>query len=147
MKASVFYRAAAVFLLLFAAGHTYGFRHSDPTWGVDALLSSMRSIHFNLQGFNRSYWDLFLAQGFSLSVFFVFSAILAWQMGSLPTETLARMRGIAWTFAICYAAIAVVSVMYLFIAPIVLSIAATACLSVAAWLGGKQAVAIGQSSR
>ena len=57
MRASIFYRIAAVLLLLFAAGHTLGFRQSDPAWGVDALLASMRSIHFDVQGFNRSYWD------------------------------------------------------------------------------------------
>ena len=38
MKAPILYRIAAVLLLLFAAGHTLGFRESDPTWGVDALL-------------------------------------------------------------------------------------------------------------
>jgi hypothetical protein len=57
MKASMFYRIAAVLLLLFAVGHTLGFRQSDPKWGVDALLGSMRSIHFDVQGFNRTYWD------------------------------------------------------------------------------------------
>ncbi len=51
MKASMFYRIAAVLLLLFAVGHTLGFRQSDPNWGVDALLGSMRSIHFDVQGF------------------------------------------------------------------------------------------------
>jgi hypothetical protein len=45
MKASLFYRIAAVLLLLFAVGHTLGFRQSDPTWGVDTLLGSMRSIY------------------------------------------------------------------------------------------------------
>ena len=44
MKASTFYRIAAVLLLLFAVGHTPGFRQSDPTWGVDALLAATRSI-------------------------------------------------------------------------------------------------------
>jgi hypothetical protein len=66
MKASMFYRIAAVLLLLFAVGHTLGFRQSDPKWGVDALLGSMRSIHFDVQGFNRTYWDLFVAAGFSV---------------------------------------------------------------------------------
>ena len=83
MKASIFYRAAAVFLLLFALGHTLGFRQSDPQWGVDALLASMKSIHFDMQGFSRSYWDLFLAAGFSVSVFYLFAAILSWQLAGL----------------------------------------------------------------
>src|SRR5579872_3661276 len=101
MKASMFYRIAAVLLLLFAAGHTLGFRQSDPTWGVDTLLGSMRSIHFNVQGFNRTYWDLFLAAGFSVGVFYLFAAILAWQLGRLPAANLAHMRSTAWAFAIC----------------------------------------------
>jgi hypothetical protein len=138
MKASVFYRIAAVLLLLLAAGHALGFRQSDPQWGVDALLGSMHSIHFNVQGFNRTYWDLFLAAGFSVGVFFLFSAILAWQLGGLPAATLALMRGIAWTFALCFAAITVVSCKYLFIVPIAFSIVITLCLTVAAWLSKRQ---------
>ena len=138
MKASAFYRIAAVLLLLFAAGHTLGFRQSDPQWGVDALLGSMHSIHFDVQGFHRTYWDLFEAAGFTVGVFYLFAAILAWQLGSLPPSTLARMRGTAWAFAVCFAAIAVVSWRYLFILPIVFSVVITLCLTAAAWLSAKQ---------
>ena len=137
MKASILYRVATVLLLIFAVGHTLGFRQSDPTWGVDALLGSMRSIHFDVQGSKRTYWDLFLAGGFSVGVFYVFTAILAWQLGSLPPETLARMRGIAWAFAFCFAAITVVSWRYLFMLPIAFSLLITICLISAAWLSSK----------
>ena len=138
MKASMFYRIAAVLLLLLAVGHTLGFRQSDPKWGVDALLVSMRSIHFDVQGFNRTYWDLFMAAGFSIDVFYIFAAILAWQLGGLPTATLAHMRGTAWAFALCFAAITVVSWRYLFLIPITFSILITLCLTAAAWLSAKQ---------
>jgi len=137
MKAQILYRIAAVVLLFFAVGHTLGFRQSDPKWGVDALLGSMRSIHFDVQGFNRTYWDLFVAAGFSVGVFYLFAAILAWQLGGLPTATLALMRGTAWAFALCFAAITVVSWRYLFILPIIFSIVITACLTAAAWLSAK----------
>jgi len=129
---------AGVLLLLFAAGHTLGFRQSDPTWGVDALLGSMQSIHFEVQGFNRTYWDLFVAAGFSVGVFYLFAAILAWQLGGLPAATLALMRGTRWAFALCFAAITVVSWRYLFIIPIVFSIVITLFLTAAAWLSAKQ---------
>src|ERR1700679_3952966 len=138
MKASPFYRIAAVLLLFFAVGHTLGFRQSDPTWGVDTLLGSMKSIHFEVQGFSRTYWDLFVAAGFSIGVFYFFAAILAWQLGGLPAETLALMRGTAWAFAGCFAAITVVSWRYLFILPIIFSVVITFCLTVAAWLSAKQ---------
>jgi hypothetical protein len=138
MKASMLYRLAAILLLLFAVGHTLGFRQSDPVWGVDAVLSSMRSIHFDVQGFNRTYWDFFLAAGFSVGVFYLFAAILAWQLGGLPVATLALMRGTAWAFALCFAAITVVSWRYLFIIPIAFSIVITSCLTAAAWLSASQ---------
>ena len=138
MKPSLFYRIAAVLLLLFAVGHTLGFRESDPKWGVDALLGSMRSIHFDVQGFNRTYWDLFVAAGFSVGVFYLFAAILAWQLGGLSAATLALMRGTAWAFALCFAAITVVSWRYLFIIPIAFSIVITLCLTAAAWLSARQ---------
>ncbi len=137
MKASVVYRVTAVLLLLFAIGHTLGFRQSDPTWGVDALLASMRSLHFNVQGFNRTYWDLFVAAGFSVGVFYLFAAILAWLLGGLPAETLARIPGIRWAFALCFAAITFVSWRYLFVIPIAFSGVITACLISAAWLSSK----------
>jgi hypothetical protein len=137
MKARIFYRVAAVLLLLLAVGHTLGFRQSDPAWGVDALLGSMQSIHFDVQGFSRTYWDLFVAAGFCVGVFYLFAAILAWQLGGLPAETLARMRGIAWAFALCFAAITVVSSLYLFILPIAFAGLITVCLISAAWFSSK----------
>ena len=137
MKASLFYRIAAVLLLLFAVGHTLGFRQSDPAWGVDTLLGSMRSSHFEVQGFSRTYWDLFCAAGFTVGVFYLFSAVLAWQLGGLPAETLAAMRVTLWAFALCFAAITFLSWKYLFILPIVFSFLITACLTAAAWLSAK----------
>ena len=137
MKASTFYRIAAILLLLFAIGHTLGFRESDPKWGVDALLGSMKSLHFDMQGFNRTYWDLFEAAGFTVGVLYFFAAILAWQLGGVPAATLALMRGTAWAFAICFGAITIVSWRYLFVLPIAFSATMTLCLIVAAWLSMK----------
>jgi hypothetical protein len=137
MKASTLYRVAAVLLLLFAVGHTVGFRESDPKWGVDALRGSMQSIHFDVQGFNRTYWDFFVAAGFSVGLLYLFAAILAWQLGGLSGEALARMRVSAWAFALCFAVITVLSFMYLFIVPIAFSGVITICLISAAWLSSK----------
>ena len=138
MKASMFYRIAAILLLLFAVGHTVGFRQSDPEWGVDALLGSMRSIHFDVQGFTRTYWDFFSAFGFFFSVFLLFAAVLSWLLAGLPAETLARLRGIAWGLAICFAAVTALSWRYAFTTPIVFSILITLCLTAAAWLSARQ---------
>ena len=137
MKASIFYRIAAVLLLLFAIGHTLGFRQSDPAWGVDAVLAAMRSTHFDAQGFSRTYWDFFEAAGFSVGVFYLFAAILAWQLGGLPSTTLALMSGIKWAFALAFAVITIISWRYLFIVPIAFSALITLCLGAAAWVSAK----------
>jgi hypothetical protein len=137
MKASLLYRIAAVLLLLFAAGHTLGFSQTDPTWGVDTLLYSMRSIHFDVQGFSRTYWDFFAAASFTVGLFYLFSAVLAWQLGGLPALTLAGMRTTVWAFALCFAAITLVSWSFLFILPIAMSSVITVCLTMAASVSAK----------
>jgi len=136
MKASIFYRIAAVLLLLFEAGHTSGFPWSDPTWGVD--LGSMQSTHFHIMGFSRTYWDFYVGFGLFVSVFLLLAVALAWQLGRLPPESLALMRGTAWVFALCFIAITVLSWKYFFVIPIVFSIVITLCLTAAAWLSGKR---------
>ena len=137
MKASIFYRIAAVLLLLFAVGHTLGFRQSDPKWGVDSLVGSMKSVHFDVQGLNRTYWDFFVGFGLFVTVFLLLAAGIAWQLGGFPAETLARIRGITWTLALCFVAITVLSGRYFFIIPISFSAAIAVCLTVAALLSTK----------
>jgi hypothetical protein len=140
MKAPLLYRIASVLLLLFAIGHTLGFRQTNPEWGVGALLDSMRSIHFDAQGFSRTYWDFFSAFGFFFSVFLVFAAVLAWQLSGLPAEIFARMRRTAWALAICFVAITALSFRYAFTTPIVFSTLITMCLIAAAWLPAKKPI-------
>ncbi len=123
--------------MLFAIGHTLGFRKIDPKWGVDSLIGSMQSIHFDVQGFSRTYWDFYVGFGLFVSVFLLFAAVLAWQLGGLPAETLARMRGTAWALALCFAAVTVLSWTNFFIIPVVFSIVVTVCLVAAAWLSSK----------
>ena len=139
MKAPILYRIASVLLLLFAAGHTFGFRQNNPEWGAGAVLALMRSVHFDAQGFNRTYWDFFSAFGLFFSAFLLFAAVLAWLLARLPAETLARVRGIAWALAICFVAITVLSWIYAFTIPIVFSTLITVCLLAAVWLSPKAA--------
>src|SRR5882724_12656425 len=140
MKASMFYRIAAVLLLLFAAGHTFGFRQNNPAWGADAVLGLMRSVHFDAQGFTRTYWDFFSAFGLFFSVFLFFAAVLAWLLGGLPAETFARVRSIAWALAISFIAVTALSWRYAFTIPIVFSTLVTLFLIAAAWLSAKKPV-------
>jgi len=137
LRASTLYRIAAVLIVLFAIGHTVGFLQHDPSWGVDTLLSSMKSIHFNIQGFSRSYWDFFVGFGLFVTVFLLFAAVLAWQLGSVASENLARMRVVGWAFALCFAAVTILSWKYFFAIPLVFSFLITVCLMLAAWFSNR----------
>lgn len=137
MKPSLIYRIAALLLLLFAVAHTFSFSQTDPSWGLDATLASMRSIHFNLGGTSRTYWDLFLAAGLIVGILYLFSAVLAWQLGSAKLETLRELRLVTWAFPLAYAAIAAVSQIHLFPIPLAFSVIITLLLAAGAWAASR----------
>ena len=137
MKASLFYRVASAVLVLFAVGHTLGFRQNNPEWGASSVIAIMQSVHFDAQGFNRTYWDFFSAFGLFFTVFLLFAAVLAWQLAGLPPETLSRMRGVAWAFAFSFFAVTVLTWRYAFTTPLIFSIIVTVCLITAALLSSK----------
>src|SRR5262245_57777365 len=139
MKASVLYRVASGLLILMTVGHTFGFRQSDPAWGLGSLLEAMQSRQFTFQGFTRTYWDLFLGAGFTVSVLYLFAAVLAWQLGGLPRAMLGSMRLTAWSFVACFVAVAILSWRYVFWIPVVLSALVAAILGAAAWCSGGDA--------
>jgi hypothetical protein len=137
MKASLLYRIASVLLVLFAVGHTLGFRKVDPRWGAESVVSSMQSVHFEVQGFSRSYWDFFTGFGLFVTIFILFAALLAWQLGGMSSEVLRLIPAISWSPAFCFICVTLLSFKYFFIAPIVLSGLTTLCLVLAAWSGGR----------
>lgn len=136
MRASLLYRISAILLLLFAIGHTFGFLQVDPNWGVDALVQSMKSLHFDINGVQRTYWDFFVGFGLFVTVFMLLASLFAWQFGSLPPETLASMRLSAWAFVGCFAVVVYLSWRYFFIIPLVFSTAIFLCLTAAALRSG-----------
>jgi len=136
MRASLLYRIAAILLLLLAIGHAMGFRQIDPKWGIDSMIQSMRSIHFNANGSDRTYWDFFVGCGLFVTVLMVLASIVLWQLGGLSPETLASMRITAWGFVFCFAVLVYLSWRYLFFLPMIHSGAVLLCLGLAAWRSG-----------
>lgn len=133
MKAPLLYRLASVLLLLFAFGHTMGFRRVDPRWGLDAAIGALKATRFDVQGFSRTYWGFYTGFGLFVTVFLLFAAALAWQLGGLPREVLKGMPLATWGLALCFVAVTVLSWRYFFIAPVVFSGLIAVCLLTAAW--------------
>ena len=134
MSASILYRVSSALLVLFALGHTIGFRRVDPRWNADAVVNGMRSVTFEVQGFNRTYWDFFTGFGLFVSVFLVFAAVLVWRFGSMSPERLSGIRVERWSFAICFVFIAGLTWRYFFVAPGIFSTLVALGLVWAAWL-------------
>ena len=137
MKASLLYRIASILLVLFAIGHTFGFRQTDPKWGIDALLQSLKAIHFQANGFDhRTFWNFYVGFGLFVTALMLLAAVFAWQMGQLSPEALASMRLSAWAFVGCFAFVVFLSWRYFFLIPLVFSAVILACLTLAASLSG-----------
>ena len=138
MSVSWLYRIAAVLLVLYAAGHTVGFRQVDPAWGVDAPLTALRGTSFAVQGMpGRTYWGFFVGFGLFVSVMILFAAVVAWQLGSVPADVLRSLGLIRWSFAIAFVVNTYFAWHYFFVAPVVFSVLVTVALLAGAWIGGR----------
>jgi hypothetical protein len=137
MTSSLLYRIAAALLVLYAAGHTVGFRQVDPRWGVDQFIHGLRTTQFDVQGARRTYWGFYVGFGLFVTILQLFAAALAWQLGALPAATLAMMPLATWGLAVCFAAATIVTWRYFFVAPVVFSVLVTLCLAGAAWLSAR----------
>ena len=137
MKASLLYRTASVLLILFALGHTLGFRRVDPRWKLDSIIAALRSTHFEVQGLNRTYWDFYVGFGLFVTILLLFTAILTWQLGGLPKDHLSEMRLVAWSLAACFVVVTFLSWKYFFIVPVIFSGVVTLCFILAALAAGR----------
>jgi hypothetical protein len=137
MKTSLLYRIASGLLILFALGHTLGFRRVDPRWGIDSIIRALRSTHFDVQGLNRNYWDFYTGFGLFVTVLLVFVAVLSWQLGNLSKESLLAMPVVTWGLAMCFVVVTFLSWKYFFVLPIIFSGIITICLILAAWFAGR----------
>jgi hypothetical protein len=138
MRASILYRISSVLIVLFAIGHTLGFRKTDPSWGVDQTLAVLKRTTFHVQGFDRTYYGFYLGFGLFATVFILFTALVAWELGRLPAATLAQLPWLRWGLALCYAGSLFLGLRYFFMVPIVFSAVIFLCLATAAAVAGRQ---------
>ncbi len=136
MKPAALYKIAAVLLVLFAVGHTLGFRKLDPDWKVDQAVAAMQTVHFTAQGFERTYYDFYVGFGLFVSAFLLFAALIAWQLAAVPVEILRRLAVLRWGLVLCFLAVTIFSWKYFFVVPVVLSGLVTICFILGTWMIG-----------
>src|SRR5579864_6577553 len=149
MKPPLFLRIAAVLTFLHAALHTIGGVFGQAELGPAAVaVQAMKMNQFLLMGLTRSYWDFYRGLGLAVTIFLTAEAVLFWQLGSLAKKDARRVRPILATFLVAYAALAVNSYTYIFLAPVIMEIVIAACLGLAIVTAKPEAAAhIGEAQR
>jgi hypothetical protein len=128
MKPATLYRIAAVVMVLFAAGHTFGFLTlQPPTPEALAVHQGMMNVHFRLNNGEFSYDGFYVGFGLSITAYMLLCAFLAWHLAKHPD------RAIGWALFAVQASGLPLSWMYFPIAPTVFSAALAVLLCFAAW--------------
>ncbi len=124
-------RMAAAITLLFAAGHTIGATHPRTDGALGVVATAMKSVHFEMFGAERTYWDLFEGYGYTMIAVALFLAVLLWL---LSARRVADVRPIIFATAVVQLAIAVLAFRYFFWAPGLFNAVSAACAATAAAL-------------
>src|SRR5215471_17328674 len=113
MKATLLYRIAAVLLLLFATGHTIGFlSFTPPTPEGVAVRDAMNSVHFQVRTHSYTYGNFYRGFGLFVTAYLLFSAFLAWQLGSLAVKYAPAVHLVGWMLCAVQTANLILSSMY-----------------------------------
>lgn len=135
MKATLLYRIAAVLFILFAAGHTIGFLTFKPASQEGlGVWDSMNNVHFQVGRASFTYGGFYLGFGLFATLYLLFSAFLAWHLGSLALRNPTAIGALGWVFCATQVVSLVLSWMYFLLPPVVLSALLTICLGWATWL-------------
>ncbi len=129
------YRVAAVVLLLFAAGHTFGFLHfKPPTPEAEAVHNAMISVHFPVGRSQFSYEGFYIGFGLFVTAYLLFSAFLAWHLGGLARANPRVIGALGWAFVGVQVVSLVLSAIYFSVVPAAFSAFVAICLGWAAWV-------------
>ena len=88
----------------------------------------MKSVHFQASGSDCTWFGFYLGFGSVDSVFFLFSALVAWVLGGMQAREQRPWAIVVWALFAAQLATTVFVYRYFFIAPMVSSTAITALL-------------------
>ena len=128
MRAVVWLRVAAVLMVLFAIGHTYGFLSFRPHAAEGrAVWDARNNVHFSESGSTISYGEFYRGFGLSISASQIFVAWLTWMLASMVGRGSTDVRTIAWGLFVLQCVGLWLSLRYFGAGPAVLSAVAAAC--------------------
>jgi hypothetical protein len=139
MKATVWFRVSAIVLLLFAAGHTFGFLAFKPPSAEGlAVLDAMNRVHFQLGHSSFSYGHFYVGFGLFITASQLFAAFLAWHLGAMARRGSPDVAVLGWSLVALQLASVGISLVYISAKPAVLSAAIAVCLAMGAHLARRR---------
>jgi hypothetical protein len=135
MKATLLYRIAAVVLILFAAGHTFGFlKFKPPSPEGVAVRDAMDTVNLQVNSGKVTYGDFYRGFGLFCTAYLLFTAYIAWFLGGMAQTNPQAIGTMAWIFFALQLVSLALSWIYFLPPPIVLSAVVSICTGWAAWL-------------
>jgi hypothetical protein len=119
MKNITAFRSASILLIIFCLMHTGGGMLAQKSLGPasDAVFDAMKSVHFNFNGADCTWYGFWFGFGLTASIFLLLSALVAWELGRVPNELWPRLTLISWAFVVSHVANTVLAWKYFFAGP------------------------------
>jgi hypothetical protein len=132
-------RVAAILLAIFGIGHTLGIILA-PNRGPEeeAIFSAMRSFHFDVMGSSCTHWNFYQGSIFVISVAVALIVVLIWQLSNLMRTEGRQIRPLVMSLFIADVLFAVLSWIYFFPFPAILTSLAAVCLALAVFTSDSQ---------
>ncbi|HYQ45056.1 MAG TPA: hypothetical protein VER11_23880 [Polyangiaceae bacterium] len=132
MKSITAFRSASVLLFVFCLMHTGGGMLAQKGLGPasDAVFEAMKSVHFEFNGADCTWYGFWFGFGLTTSIFLLLSSFVAWEFERIPSELWPRLQFIAWAFVVSHVANTVLAWKYFFAGPGVFGIIISLLLAV-----------------
>jgi hypothetical protein len=137
MTTTLTLRIASSISLLFTIGHSLGGLQKWSPNADNPVLRAMTDVHFDMMGMNRSYLDLYLGLGWSISVAMLLQTVLLWQLASLARNEAARVRPMIAAFLLATAASGIIAWLLIFPVPVIFCAVLALVLAYAYWTMGR----------
>ena len=121
MRMSTSLRVASGATVLLFAGHSAGGLGSWSPLGTTTVLEAMKSFHFQVNGFGRSYWHFYIGFGLVISVYLLGQAVLPVATRVVGEGDLVKTRPFIAVFFAMAVLTTILDWMFFFVPPLVLS--------------------------
>ena len=107
-----------------------GLSHWSPV-DDNPVLKAMTDVRFDVMGASRSYLDLYVGLGWTISVLMLMETIVLWQLASLAKTDAARVQPIIAVITLANVGMGLIAARFIFLVPTVFSAVLSLSLALA----------------